>query len=95
MNANLISFVDVVTRIFQECDASYHGCSNCNKRYLNHASEKALHDEYVTMQATGYGKQVNRAIYLYTVILELQKINLQNDPDKIRMSIDMYIETLL
>jgi len=43
---------------------------------------------YVTMQATGYGTQVNQAVHFD--ILELQKINLQKDPDKIKMSTDIY-----
>jgi hypothetical protein len=92
MNANLISFVDVVTLIFQERDASYHGCSNRKKCYLKPCIRKSIAwwvtARYVTMQATGYGKQVNWAIYF--VILELQKINLQKDPDKIRMTTDIY-----
>jgi hypothetical protein len=37
---NLISFPDVITLLFHEIDASYHGCSNRDKRYLNHAITK-------------------------------------------------------
>jgi hypothetical protein len=74
---NLISFPDVITLLFHEIDASYHGCSNRDKRYLNHAITKGtawwVSDGQVYKLLATYqdvlsssqgGKQVNQAIYL-------------------------------